>query len=352
MVVEPYEVQLGEILEIPLTKEQLSFYQVWLSNWKESNPIPIDAQHAYLFRYILTDVLPLDAESAIQEMQKLLTNYPSDSRYPLNWYLGRWVADLYVLIGEYDQAYAIHSGYKGSSFESEKISIGLATKDFTAVDYISFFGTPGSTSFINDKMYEYIMYLDDVLDAYQVAQGRRFIDYWASQSDVEQYEILVPTTFRKEIEFPLYGFKFANNKDQILALYKEMIREAENNLREHKGIPPIGQGWVSETELFQQVKKAFPQLKVVQHASPEWLGRQHLDVYLPQLKIAIEYQGKQHDEPVDFFGGIEAFENTQKRDARKRSLCKANDVQLIYVRKGYDIRNLIKAIKYIAKIDS
>ena len=34
----------------------------------------------------------------------------------------------------------------------------------------------------------------------------------------------------------------------------------------------------------------------------EWLGQQHLDFYLPEFNIAIECQGEQHYEPVDFAG--------------------------------------------------
>ena len=41
------------------------------------------------------------------------------------------------------------------------------------------------------------------------------------------------------------------------------------------------------------------------------------DVYICGLKIAIEYQGKQHFEPVDFFGGKDSFENQQYRDRSK-----------------------------------
>ncbi len=67
-----------------------------------------------------------------------------------------------------------------------------------------------------------------------------------------------------------------------------------------------------------------------QHASPDWLKPQHLDVFVPSKNIAFEYQGRQHFEPVDFFGGKEAFEKAKKRDKRKRKKCEANGVRLIY----------------------
>jgi len=63
---------------------------------------------------------------------------------------------------------------------------------------------------------------------------------------------------------------------------------------------------------------AFPTLSVVQHARPEWLSPQHLDVYLPEYGIGIEFQGTQHLAAVDYFGGEKAFEQQKKRDARKK----------------------------------
>ena len=113
-------------------------------------------------------------------------------------------------------------------------------------------------------------------------------------------------------------------------LITDFWKEAENYVRERHGLPRIGEGWVSEAALLQLVKDTFPNERVVHHARPSWLGRQHIDVFLPNRKVAIEYQGKQHFVPVDFFGGWDGLHKTQKRDKRKRELCAQNGVRLIY----------------------
>lgn len=64
--------------------------------------------------------------------------------------------------------------------------------------------------------------------------------------------------------------------------------------------------------------------------SPEWLGLQHLDFYLPDYNIAIECQGNQHYESRDFFGGETEFSKVLERDTRKAKLCKENGVKLLY----------------------
>lgn len=111
---------------------------------------------------------------------------------------------------------------------------------------------------------------------------------------------------------------------------------AENNIREKYGVPLIGEGWISETTLFRNLKSIFPEYEVVHHGKPPWLGRMHLDVYIPDLKIAFEYQGKQHSEPVEYFGGKESFEQVQRRDREKNELCIINGIKLFHIHEGED----------------
>ena len=108
----------------------------------------------------------------------------------------------------------------------------------------------------------------------------------------------------------------------------EILREAENLLRERHGLPRIGESWVAETNLFNIVRELFPE--AVQHASSRWLRLQHLDIFVPSKRLAIEYQGRQDFEPIDFFGGVEGYEATVKRDKQKRKKCEAQGVRLLY----------------------
>jgi len=109
-------------------------------------------------------------------------------------------------------------------------------------------------------------------------------------------------------------------------------REAENEIRDILGIPHIGEGWVSERELLNMVKDIFQGNEVVHQASPEWLGRQRLDIFVPDLRLAVEYQGHQHYEPVAFFGGEDGFRQTQERDRIKLKLCSENGIDLVFFR--------------------
>jgi predicted Zn-ribbon and HTH transcriptional regulator len=55
-----------------------------------------------------------------------------------------------------------------------------------------------------------------------------------------------------------------------------------------------------------------------------------LDFYLPNYNIAIECQGKQHFEVIDYFGGDKTLYNTIKRDIRKNRLCCDNNLKVLY----------------------
>ena len=64
-----------------------------------------------------------------------------------------------------------------------------------------------------------------------------------------------------------------------------------------------------------------------------------LDFYLPEYKIAVECQGIQHFEPIDFFGGKEAFEAQKERDRIKSKLCEENGILLKYINNEMEIEN-------------
>jgi hypothetical protein len=112
---------------------------------------------------------------------------------------------------------------------------------------------------------------------------------------------------------------------------KQIDEQAENLVRKAHGVPLIGQGWVSETELFNLVRDVVAPLAVVQHARLPWLGLQHLDIYVPDLGMAIEYMGEQHFRAVEFFGGEGALQQRKELDKKKAHLCRENGIQLVYV---------------------
>jgi hypothetical protein len=65
------------------------------------------------------------------------------------------------------------------------------------------------------------------------------------------------------------------------------------------------------------------------------------DFYLPDYNICIEYQGIQHYEPIDFFGGVVAFKSNKERDKIKREYCINNNIPLIIIKYNEDVPSIL-----------
>lgn len=103
------------------------------------------------------------------------------------------------------------------------------------------------------------------------------------------------------------------------------------------GFRRVGEGWVSETMLYQLVQLALPGERLIRHYRDEWLEGLELDIYAPALNLGIEYQGAQHSEPIEHWGGAAALERQLERDERKRELCRQAGCQLIEVWAGTEL---------------
>jgi len=106
--------------------------------------------------------------------------------------------------------------------------------------------------------------------------------------------------------------------------------EVEEHVRRHFGFPTRGNTGNHETILYLIVKSIYSDEEVVRHARPEFLAGLTLDIYIPRLNIALEYQGLQHFKPLRHLGGEKQFKELIKRDRRKKRLCEAAGVRLVY----------------------
>ena len=87
--------------------------------------------------------------------------------------------------------------------------------------------------------------------------------------------------------------------------------------------------WKSEFELYLRVKRLYQRYNVFyQYRVPN--TNQHYDIFIKELKIAIEYQGKQHYEAIEYFGGKEALEKNVERDSNKKRESLLNGIYIVY----------------------
>lgn len=68
-------------------------------------------------------------------------------------------------------------------------------------------------------------------------------------------------------------------------------------------------------------------------------GKLSYDFYLPNFNLLIEYQGEQHERPVELFGGSEQFDIQNEHDRRKKEYAKTHNINLLEIW-YYDFKNI------------
>jgi hypothetical protein len=96
----------------------------------------------------------------------------------------------------------------------------------------------------------------------------------------------------------------------------------------------INQQKVKKNELyFNPILQKYNVKYYVQHRFDDCKYKRVLpfDFYLPDYNVCIEFQGRQHYEAVDYFGGELALKETQKRDNIKKQYCLQHNIGLMYI---------------------
>ena len=123
--------------------------------------------------------------------------------------------------------------------------------------------------------------------------------------------------YGEDAVFPLGGLTISKENKEYEELYNRLLDKSE--FKKTK--------WKSEYNLYLLVKCYFSDA-IFQYKFQE-LGNQSLDIYIPSLKIGIEYQGRQHYENIGFFNENTTFEQRKMLDNRKKEICSRNGITLI-----------------------
>jgi gas vesicle protein len=157
----------------------------------------------------------------------------------------------------------------------------------------------------------------------------------------EKYETMDPLPENEQEELDAL-------RDELSENSKRVSDTVENEVRQAVGHYEKGNRWTSETILYQLVQSKYgDDYTIKRHHRPDWLDGLELDIFLVEAGVGIEYQGVQHYEAVEHWGGEEALEERQQRDERTKKLCREHGVDVVEVR--YDEELSIDVLR--AKID-
>lgn len=170
-------------------------------------------------------------------------------------------------------------------------------------------------------------------EMYQEAD-KHFVDYFISHRKVRYVKRL-----QENLKYYSFEAEFFREEKAIRDAVKKRVDEARSG--KYASIEKIEYSkpeyrWKTEEYVYKIIKKHYKDHGVIYQHRPFFLhssigGQMSYDIFISGLNIAIEYQGKQHFEPIDYFGGEEAFKRVQLRDAEKRKLSSENGIKLVYI---------------------
>jgi very-short-patch-repair endonuclease len=139
--------------------------------------------------------------------------------------------------------------------------------------------------------------------------------------------------------------KYKNNKTKvkiICPIHGVFKQRPDNHL--HNGCPNCKEStnekiirlYLKENNIKYLTQKTFVDCKNI--------FKLPFDFYLPDYNTCIEYDGKQHYEPINYFGGLKTFKKIQHRDKIKDKYCKENNICLLRIKYDEDIISKISTI--------
>jgi len=299
----PNEEMMGE--------EQKAFYKRLESSLKRGEYVDVEGNVSYVFVYLYKLLSKWD-QYGFEELSEYLI-YISElykGEEKLSSYCLLWAYDCLLGLKRYEEFLDKTEPKQlvGTSTHQSNLRLNLQKEIGLEADPIDLLLMAGgrNTKFITSNQALYKDKVNEVFNLYADENGRWFELFEKLLPNGNKYghHLFNGSEFKPMLEFKTYCFYAAYD---LLYKIKDLSKDAENLARKEIGIPLIGEGWISETALFRKIESEFSVTTVIQHGQPKWLNRQHFDIWLPNWKIAIEYHGKQHFEPVEFFGGRRSF---------------------------------------------
>lgn len=142
-----------------------------------------------------------------------------------------------------------------------------------------------------------------------------------------------------------------NNSDFLWNCDKDETHEYEQSPKskttQNAGCPMCKHK--NETKVFEYCQELFPELEINRNKSGllKKNPRMHLDIWIPDLRLGIEYQGEQHYiARKDWSNGEQLLLESQLRDKQKRDYCAEEGIDLIEIKYDWkmDKNVLIEAL--------
>lgn len=327
---ELYEVRLPD--EVPLDAVSLSLLVGEEEDELLPTPLEVSLQYAQEFERLARilkcyrDIgLPIDIEKEITTMQNAPDLVPTCADILEKCFAEKERFDRMELKSQRKFTFRVHASYDKAFYCIAKMAdnaYDVEVSDDNSTYYVTFLGDQIEeialtrqallTPFNSDrsdlsaaseylKLYDYFSFLPEQIGRYIVEMRQEY-----------GYSNTITDSSLVSISRAILSYR----RKKLNKLYTAMAKENR-----------ITTKWGNEYKLFMIVSDLIPD--AAYQYRTEWLGQQSFDIYIPSQNIAIEYQGLQHYEAVDLFGGESSLEDNQKRDKKKRELSAEHGVKVL-----------------------
>jgi very-short-patch-repair endonuclease len=155
------------------------------------------------------------------------------------------------------------------------------------------------------------------------------------QLDKDEFITKSNKIHHKKYDYSLVKYNGSYNKVKIICPIHGVFEQTPNNHMNNSNECPLCKSVISKGE--KKLISYLENKKIKYVWQYKFNGcknvRQLLfDFYLPYYNMCIEYDGLQHFESVDYWGGDEGLKERQKRDKIKNEYCEENNISLIRIR--------------------
>ena len=129
-----------------------------------------------------------------------------------------------------------------------------------------------------------------------------------------------------------YEKGLVNNANRLLTKLEKQQRNikkfVEDEVRYKFGT--IAELWKNESSLYSIIRSLYPNSTVYRRYRPPYLHGLEFDIFIEEMNLALEYQGMQHFEPVEHWGGIKYLRYVRSHDQYKKEICDKLGISLVY----------------------
>lgn len=324
-----------------MSAEQATFYADWRAGLESGIYWDIEGSLTYVFLYMYQLVAEKSFDEIIPALLKIKEAYGEYSK--IDEYCNKWIADCYIGKNQFEQALQ----YLPKDFNLLK-NAGVKL-DLTALIRLfpPIFGA--TTDFGRANQDKIVAELPTIFQEYERQTGMDVVHDCTVITSDYTYILFSGTGLDYDRHIVVRMTHYWFDRKKFWGLIPDILRQGEDKVRVKFGLPKIGEGWLGETRLFHELKATFPDCKVTHQTRLPFLGQQHLDIYIHELSVGLEYQGEQHNRPIAYFGGEDGFAQIQERDARKKRLCEQNGATLLYVYPGYSYDAVVAQILEVGR---